>query len=351
MSDFTNTNCTSRDLRWQLLSTVSALSLLVFIYGSHKAEAAAGDAEPPAVWIELGGGLDQFTNQQTPFMPPFEATSPSIQTYSVSGIQHAPRAGFNLSGEIAYQPAETDWVFSAAAKFGRASRYQDVHDEGPTIPYVTGGGYVFPTPLGPFAFSDTVVKSSESHVILDFKAGKEIGLGAPGGGYSVLSAGVRFAQFISKAAVQISLVPINVGNSPRYYASAKTSRSFLGIGPSIAWDASDPLLNRSAMGTVTFDWGANAAILFGKQKSDIRQMTSEVGVYQTTAAPGRTKSIQVPNVGGFAGFSVRYADAKVSMGYRADFFFGAIDGGIDARKSENRGFYGPFANISFGIGG
>ena len=50
------------------------------------------------------------------------------------------------------------------------------------------------------------------------------------------------------------------------------------------------------------------------------------------------------------GHFVRYADAKISFGYSADFFFGAIDGGIDARKNENRGFYGPYASISIGLG-
>jgi hypothetical protein len=48
--------------------------------------------------------------------------------------------------------------------------------------------------------------------------------------------------------------------------------------------------------------------------------------------------------------SWRTSNAKVSLGYRADMFFGAIDGGIDTRKNENRGFYGPFASISIGLG-
>ncbi len=43
-------------------------------------------------------------------------------------------------------------------------------------------------------------------------------------------------------------------------------------------------------------------------------------------------------------------DAKISLGYKADFFFGAIDGGIDARKNENRAFFGPYASISIGLG-
>ena len=52
----------------------------------------------------------------------------------------------------------------------------------------------------------------------------------------------------------------------------------------------------------------------------------------------------------FCGLSFRYANAKM-MGYRADFFFGAMDGGIDTGKSGNIGFYGPFAAISVGLGG
>ena len=64
----------------------------------------------------------------------------------------------------------------------------------------------------------------------------------------------------------------------------------------------------------------------------------------------RSRNVTVPNIGGFAGLSYRYSDAKLSLGYKADFFFNAIDGGIDARKNENRAFYGPYASISIGLG-
>ncbi len=65
----------------------------------------------------------------------------------------------------------------------------------------------------------------------------------------------------------------------------------------------------------------------------------------------RSRSVTVPNIGAFAGFSVKYPNAKLSFGYRADFFFGAMDGGIDARKTYDRSFYGPYASISIGLGG
>ena len=65
----------------------------------------------------------------------------------------------------------------------------------------------------------------------------------------------------------------------------------------------------------------------------------------------RSRSVVVPNVGGFAGLSVKYPNVKVSFGYKADFFFGAMDGGIDVRRTEDVGFHGPYASVSIGLGG
>jgi hypothetical protein len=41
----------------------------------------------------------------------------------------------------------------------------------------------------------------------------------------------------------------------------------------------------------------------------------------------------------------------MSVGYRADFFFGAMDTGLDTRDRETRSFYGPYASVSIGLGG
>jgi len=64
-----------------------------------------------------------------------------------------------------------------------------------------------------------------------------------------------------------------------------------------------------------------------------------------------SRSVIVPNLGGFAGVSVKYPNVKFSLGYRADFFFGAVDAGIDTRHAKDLGFSGPFAAISVGLGG
>jgi hypothetical protein len=116
--------------------------------------------------------------------------------------------------------------------------------------------------------------------------------------------------------------------------------------------------------SVTFDWGLNGALLFGRQKIQAHHSTTAhhgIASLNTGALPTlyptksnsieRSRSVVIPNIGGFAGFSLRFPNAKVSLGYRIDAFFGAMDGGVDTRKTYDRDFYGPFATISIGLGG
>ena len=71
-------------------------------------------------------------------------------------------------------------------------------------------------------------------------------------------------------------------------------------------------------------------------------------IFSSIANPRR---VAVPNLGGFAALSYRFTNAKISAGYLADFFFGAMDGGLDTHRSVTTAFHGPFAKISVGLGG
>jgi hypothetical protein len=86
---------------------------------------------------------------------------------------------------------------------------------------------------------------------------------------------------------------------------------------------------------------------FGKS----RYGTMATVCHHAPAPHARSRSVVVPNIGGFAGLSFIYDAAKLTLGYRADFFFGAMDTGIDARKTSDVGFHGPFTTISIGLGG
>jgi hypothetical protein len=119
------------------------------------------------------------------------------------------------------------------------------------------------------------------------------------------------------------------------------------------------LVGNPASSSIALDWGVNGAVLFGRQRvSEAHQTTDNYKHYFqylniATAHGGapRSRNATVPNLGGFAGVSWQAPNAKIMFGYRTDFFFGAMDGGIDMAHRENVGFYGPFASVSVGIGG
>jgi hypothetical protein len=262
--------------------------------------------------------------------------------------------------------------------------------------------------------ADGQARESESHAIVDFSVGKDVGLGFLGSseGSSTISGGLRFVQFTSKSNALLRGEPdVNYGDggpftsvfelvhfvhpSPPivfhdFAANASAKRRFHGVGPSIKWDASLPVSGDHAASGFDLDWGFNGALLFGRQKARGHHQTTNklysltnfmfgsepgkgydrIGYFINNSNPNggplglgpvsvqnnpaktfnRRRTVVVPNIGAFAGISYRYNNAKVSFGYRADYFFGAIDGGWDSRQTENRGFFGPYANISIGFG-
>jgi iron complex outermembrane recepter protein len=416
----TNNMC-HKDIRWQLLATVSAAALLASAYGVDAADSAR-----PLLWIELGGQLDQLSDSQDAFKPAFLNSITQANLLSALDVQHSSKFALDPQAKITFQPEDSDWVFSASVRYGRSQAKHSKHQQTPNALVPVAGHMHFPPPLatkyptkyivktgysfypnGRVKFAGGESEQSERHAIVDFQAGKDVGLGMFGGrGSSVLSAGIRIAQFSSKAHVDMHADPdVQYPTSPistffqlrqfKYYDSIRlhdyaamsdSKRSFRGIGPSLSWNASAPVAGNSESGEITIDWGINGAVLFGRQKAsghhqtktqeyyglgckkgfpDQNNLTGVRGClfipavqesghpYHTSSSSGgfdRSRSVTVPNLGGFAGLSFRYADAKISLGYRADLFFNAIDGGIDARKNENRAFFGPYASISIGLG-
>ncbi len=363
MSEFAQTHYASQYLKRQLLATASALTLMGFMGGAQASDVFASDR--PSAWIELGGQFDMENDPTQTWLPP-NAPPPLVQpTFKPFG--RLPGIGYDWDGKISVQPNDSDWIFSAAIQFGKAKHGpKSTHDQdNPT------GQNLFGLPGPPtYAFTDSHSRAVTGHLILDFQAGKDLGLGLFGGhGSSSVNLGIRMAQFTESAngTMTARVSARNKYNGGVVHdADMHAARSFSGIGPSIGWNASLPLTGSQA-DEIVFDWGANAALLFGRQKADVSLHTKDVqytsGLAGTapaksyllthaTSRSSRKRQAIVPNIGGFAGISYRMGGrAKVALGYRADFFFGAIDGGIDAARKENVGFYGPFATISLGIGG
>ena len=376
MSELINTRQHERDLRWCLLSTVSAAALLVSVSNA----AASSDTDRPTVWIELGGQLERVESGQQAFAPPFFSSAIPEVLAPMVDAQKLPSHSFGENGKITFEPTGSNWLVSASIRYGRANATRDLHFETArqTVP-VTRSGSPF-SGLRDNELGDGQGSIRESHLVLDFQAGKDVGLGLFGTkGTSTVTAGVRFAQFTSGSDVTLHARPTYVstvmGNPGKYTfryhhfhtntAIIQSRRSVRAIGPAVSWDASLPVVGDNANMAIAFDWGVNAAVLFGRQRAQTHHQTAGYyfkGViednpkyHSTYVNPpvdhNRSRSVTIPNVGGFAGVSFRYANAKVSLGYRGDFFFNAMDTGWDTHKSTTVGFYGPFATISIGLGG
>ncbi len=224
-------------------------------------------------------------------------------------------------------------------------------------------------------FVDAQGQQSEQHTIMDFEAGVNIGIGMFGSeGQGNISAGLRVAQFKSHAHTDVNSDPEYVFTPIVQYHNVFESRgdedrSFHGIGPEVSWDASQSFWGNPESGQFTLDWGANAAVLFGRQSVNAHHFSSYCHENKSCYISGcitianygpghsktkkarRSRNVVVPNLGGHLGISARYNNAKISFGYRADTFFGAMDGGQATAKDYNRGFYGPYMNVSIGLGG
>jgi len=359
MSKTTNTR--GSDFKAKLLATASGAALMMAVCASQPAIAA--DSDHSVVWIELGGEFTQLGNSQEPYLPPFVLGNSRLPFITESPATTERPAATSADGmaKISLQPAGSDWTFSAAIRFGRNSKDR-ISDQRTAQRTPTNYNFVEYN-----AYQNLSAKNSESHMILDFSAGKDVGLGKFGsGGSSAVDFGVRYAQLESRNLTNIAYQPTNANIFDyypvyRFYGTFAAARKFTGIGPSLSWDASAALAGNSQDGEITLDWGVNGAVLFGHQQVRGHHRTAKnevyysgtlykVQIYQTPASINRSRQVVVPNLGGFAGLSWRYPNAKVSIGYRTDFFFNAIDGGLDTRKEEDRSFYGPFASISIGIG-
>jgi iron complex outermembrane recepter protein len=379
-----NSRNPSPAIRWQLLSTVSAFALLASAYATGEAQAA--DTDRPLLWIELGGQMENVSGQGEVFAPPFMAAnagSSVLGPVTPLQAQQPPKFSYGEEGKISFRPEGSDWIFSAGLRFGRSNDFKHVHHQTYRtfrLKYKSGVPNYNSNPRGIDKFSDTQAHHRERHMILDFSAGKDVGLGMFGkDSSSVVSLGVRFAQFTSKSTFDIRARPdlqFKYLNLPTYHislqfpyyqtyhATGRAERGFHGLGPSLSWNGSVRFLGNPQDGEITFDWGANAALLFGRQKARVQHQESEhyvtsffwgngarfTGYLPVPHGHSIDRSVTVPNVGGSLGVSWRVENFKVSLGYRADFFLGAMDAGIDMRKSETLGFKGPFASISVGLG-
>ena len=294
MSELISLQRRNEEFRRQLLATVSVATLVLGVCQSAETKASE-DADHPTVWIELGGQMQHITGQGDAFSPGFLAANPNspvLQPTTPLQAQKPVPFVFGEEGKITIQPEDSRWVFTAAASYGRSSNFTRVDHQTNSTHHA---GYKYGVATNPQIitvadFAETQVRSQESHAVLDFSAGKDVGLGMFGReGSSILSLGVRFAQFSAKSTFDVRARPdfkvvsysfptfhftLLGSQFHNYHATGLSSRSFHGLGPTLSWNGSAPIEGEAQSGEINLDWGANASILFGKQKTNVQHHES-----------------------------------------------------------------------------
>ena len=365
---------------------------------------ADADGGKPTIWLQAGGNFSLLAAAQDPYRP--DETDwidinggnplfwPNKQNFiTPENGQKWPTAGFDWEGAITFRPGGSDWKLKMGVRYGRSSRDNTRHKSQPkqTPQYFSGVACSYIAAFLPskafycsFAphgsFTDVLGGSSEQHMMLDFTLGKDVGIGLSGTeGTGTLAAGVRFAQFNSNNSFDINVMPY-YHVAPKYghlfhdLYDGKTveHRSFRGMGPEITWDSSNIVWGDVTNGAVNVDWGVNLAMLFGEQKVSIERSniyhchsnstsnvptpcpesnTTDTFTTKADYTIERSRRATVPNIGAHIGLSYNYRNAKLSFGYKADAFFNAIDGGQEQPHEFDRIFYGPYMNVSIGLGG
>lgn len=386
MSELIKTQRRNENFRRTLLANVSVLALLGYLGVSTGAQASA-DGDHPIIWVELGGQFERSTGEAAIFSPPFFSQAKPADLAVLTGAQQLPPFTTGFEGKISFTPEDSNWIFSGAIRFGRSGTVQHLHHQSAGFPAYREyfiNKYRTAVPQRQ-QFADAIDDSKETHAILDFQAGKDVGFGLFGAhGSSVVSAGVRFAQFTAASDATLHARPVySLGptmTGAKYKgahfdklfrsntAIVHSRRSTRAIGPSLSWDASASIAGSDSNTSLNFDWGINATILFGRQRIQAQHQTTGFyqhntkglsGLYNPVTShytrgpfnPVRSRTVTIPNTGGFAGLTISHGITMVKFGYRGDFFFNAMDGGIDKGKSQTVGFYGPFASVRVGLGG
>ncbi|WP_136657863.1 Lpg1974 family pore-forming outer membrane protein [Nitratireductor sp. XY-223] len=285
-----------RELRIALLTTVSAVALVILVEGDTVAQ-----DRKTSWWLEVGGMYD------------FWDASESNQYYFSPGHMIKPRDGFHISGEIGAYFGDTPWYASLGGKWGKT------REQSASYSYSS------------FITTTAAVESREEHAVIDFEVGRDVGLGILGipEGTLKAKAGIRYTNF--KGTEDGTFSGFTSG-------TIRNTRKFEGFGPRIGLEGSVPVRDSK----FSVDFSAGGAILFGKQKTTL---TNIYPTYATSIARSENKT--VPNVDAFLGISFNDANYSLSAGYSVDAYFGMVDSGYTTGMNSDRIFHGPTVKLKF----
>jgi hypothetical protein len=295
-------------LRHRLFYTASAGVLL----GALAAGGVAFAAPAPAPSTQLD------------FIGQWSTVSGAGVAWADGGRPLRSNQSFDGEFDLAVTPAASEWVYSGSIRYGRSNPARS--------------SFAFPSTTGTSSYTGKG-REDEEHYMLDFQVGHEVGLGQlPTGATSVLSGGVKFADFKSKTAA-------NFTTGSKYTNHRSIQRSTFAFGPVLSWRGSVPINN----GPFSVRAGASIAALFGEAR--VKEMENGTGFLGLpfSDAFSRNTSVVVANPGGYLAlrWQAPASPYSLSVGYRADDYIGILDTGGDTRHRGDRLLAGPF--FDFGV--
>ena len=142
MSELKSSERGSASINTFLLATASSLVL----GGLFCDIAIASDrsADRPTVWVELGGQLERRDGGGSQFLTVFQPALAEHGLLLPTDIQQAPRYSYGGEAKLTLEPQGSDWVFSAAVRYGRSNGSKHRYDEAkiPPIPTHNGNYYI-----------------------------------------------------------------------------------------------------------------------------------------------------------------------------------------------------------------
>ncbi|HWD68226.1 MAG TPA: hypothetical protein VG227_09725 [Caulobacteraceae bacterium] len=307
----TISNGVKRRLYWR--ASAIALIATAGLAGAANAQDAGG------FWLQFAGGINFDSGGGLDSLPA------SSFIGGVAGDQKIkPRDDWDVDAKIGYQPHGSPWSVALGVKYGRT--FGRSRDFSGTSAY----GY-----YGVKTHASTNV----SHAIVDFEVGRDVGMGR---NPTTIGLGVRYAHFAGNTTGTFSTFykSFDGDTFDTYSGALQISRRTNVVGPRIFVNSSVPI----ATSHFAVGWGGDAAVLFGNTSIDGRAVFSD-GYVEFSGR--RSESITVPNVG--AHLSLDYhlpsTPALISLGYRIDAYFGAMDGGGDVERKVDIIQHGPYLSM------
>lgn len=317
----------------------SALALLAAAGGAENAMAAP--ASDGSGWtLDLQGGY-VFTGQDVVQFAQVGDTPPASDKPStvLKGPFIGSANGYDVAATLSYQPPGSSWVFILDGQYGRTNNHSR------TFASSYSGKYV--------RYDRTAhVTHSQEHYYIDFEVGRDFGVGLFGRGDTVVGGGVRYAHFSALTRGTFSTY------SKYFFSTVSRSGSFTerrannAVGPQIFIQQTSLLPGRMGDAGLSVGWGASGGVLFGRQTVDssiTQQVTSsgDHNFYQAFSNGSRAHNTITTDAALYLQLSWRpaHSPASFGVGYKAQVFFNALDGGYPSARNIDFFDHGPYADV------